>query len=144
MSTRTSHKIVGGGSAGISVAARLRHAGETDVALLDPATTHYYQPLWTLAGGGCSTVAKSARPQADVMPQGMQWITQAAASIDPAVKTVSLENGDTVGDDFLVVCPGIQLDWYKIPGCPTRSAWTASPATTCPSSPRRPGSSSAA
>lgn len=56
------------------MAARLRGAGETDVAVVDPATTHYYQPLWALVGGGCSTIAKSARPQADVMPQGVQWV----------------------------------------------------------------------
>lgn len=112
------HKIVivGGGTAGISVAARLRRAGETDVALLDPAETHYYQPLWTLVGGGCSTVEKSARPEVDVMPQGVQWLKQAAASIDPDAKTVSLADGGTLGYDFLVVCPGIQLDWFKIPG----------------------------
>lgn len=42
--------IVGGGSAGISVAARLRRAGERDVAVLDPSERHYYQPLWTLVG----------------------------------------------------------------------------------------------
>ena len=60
-----------GGTAGISVAARLRRAGETDVAVVDPATTYYYQPLWTLVGGGCATVAESARLQADVMPKGV-------------------------------------------------------------------------
>jgi len=60
--------IVGGGSAGISVAARLRRAGMDDVAVLDPADTHYYQPLWTLVGGGRAPVKESARPQASVMP----------------------------------------------------------------------------
>jgi sulfide:quinone oxidoreductase len=48
--------IVGGGSAGISVAARLRRAGQADVAVIDPAATHYYQPLWTLVGGGRAPV----------------------------------------------------------------------------------------
>ena len=117
-SSGTHHKIVifGGGSAGISVASRLRHAGETDVALIDPAETHYYQPLWTLVGGGCSTVEQSARKQADVMPKGIQWIRQSAAAIDPDIKTVSLGNGNMLGYDFLIVCPGIQLDWHKVPG----------------------------
>lgn len=115
---RRHHKIVivGGGSAGISVAARLRRAGETDIAVADPATTHYYQPLWTLVGGGCSTVAKSARLQAEVMPKGVTWVQQAAASIDPDSRSVSLVDGGTLTYDFLVVCPGIQLDWHKVPG----------------------------
>ncbi len=48
------HKIliIGGGSAGISVAARLRRAGEKDVAVIEPSANHYYQPAWPLVGGG--------------------------------------------------------------------------------------------
>lgn len=37
--------IVGGGTAGISVAARLRRAGVTGVALLEPSDTHWYLML---------------------------------------------------------------------------------------------------
>ncbi len=108
--------IVGGGSAGISVAARLRHAGVDDVALVDPAEQHYYQPLWTLVGGGCAPVDRSARSEASVMPGGVAWIKSAAESVDPDAQTVSLQGGATVGYDYLVMCPGIQLDWGKIPG----------------------------
>jgi sulfide:quinone oxidoreductase len=39
--------IVGGGTAGLTVPARLRRAGITDIAVLDPSDSHYYQPLWT-------------------------------------------------------------------------------------------------
>lgn len=118
MATRQHHRIaiVGGGSAGISVAARLRRAGEPDVAVIDPATTHYYQPLWTLVGGGRAPVEESARPQASVMPKGVTWIRKAAAEIDPDAREITLDDGATVGYDYLVVCPGIQLDWAKIPG----------------------------
>jgi glycine/D-amino acid oxidase-like deaminating enzyme len=62
MSSQNSlHKIVivGGGSAGISVAARLLNAGEKDVAVIDPAEVHYYQPLWTLVGGGRARAGQS-------------------------------------------------------------------------------------
>jgi sulfide:quinone oxidoreductase len=44
--------IVGGGSAGLTLAARLRRSGLPDVAVLEPSDSHYYQPLWTLVGGG--------------------------------------------------------------------------------------------
>ena len=41
--------IVGGGTGGITVAAHLREQRpELDVAIIEPAETHYYQPLWTL------------------------------------------------------------------------------------------------
>ncbi|GLZ49778.1 pyridine nucleotide-disulfide oxidoreductase [Actinomycetospora sp. NBRC 106375] len=108
--------IIGGGSAGISVAARLRRAGETDIAVIDPAMTHYYQPLWTLVGGGAAPVEESARPQSSVMPRGVTWITDAAAEVDPDAGEVTLAGGETVRYDHLVVCPGIQLDWGKIAG----------------------------
>lgn len=46
--------IVGGGTAGISVAARLTKGwfNKLDVAVIEPSDKHYYQPLWTLVGGG--------------------------------------------------------------------------------------------
>ncbi|MDN5858992.1 MAG: NAD(P)/FAD-dependent oxidoreductase [Pseudonocardia sp.] len=120
MATRSHHEIViiGGGSAGVSVAARLRRQEAADVAVIDPATTHYYQPLWTLVGGGRAPVEESARPQASVMPKGVTWIRQAAAEIDPDGREVTLDDGGVVGYDYLVVCPGIQLDWDKIKGLP--------------------------
>lgn len=108
--------IVGGGSAGISVASRLRRSGESDVAVIDPAVTHYYQPLWTLVGGGCAPVEESTRPQSKVVPQGVAWLQQAAQMVDPEANEVILDDGSIVGYDYLVVCPGIQLDWGKIVG----------------------------
>lgn len=112
------HKIVivGGGSAGISVAARLLHAGQTDVAVIDPAEVHYYQPLWTLVGGGRAPARASARAQAAVMPPGATWIREAAVGIDPDRQQVALSSGGLAGYDFLVVCPGIALDWDRLPG----------------------------
>jgi len=117
MATSTHHKvvIVGGGSAGISVAARLiGKAG--DVAVIDPAEKHYYQPLWTLVGGGCAKRETSERSQASVMPKGVNWVKDAVTTFDPDNNTVTTAGGKTIGYDVLVVCPGIQLDWDKIPG----------------------------
>ncbi|MFJ1791046.1 NAD(P)/FAD-dependent oxidoreductase [Kitasatospora griseola] len=108
--------IIGGGTAGITVAARLRRAGERDVAVLDPSERHYYQPLWTLVGGGRAPLAQSVRSQASVMPKGVRWIRRAALAIDPEAQEVTLDGGGTVSYDQLVVCPGIQLDWDRIPG----------------------------
>lgn len=108
--------IIGGGNAGLSVAARLRNQGQSDIGLIEPSEQHYYQPLWTLVGGGCADANESVRPQASVTPQGVAWIKDAATGIDPESCSVSLASGATVTYDYLVVCPGIQLDWDKIPG----------------------------
>ncbi|MCZ4655902.1 FAD/NAD(P)-binding oxidoreductase [Dietzia kunjamensis] len=116
MSTHHAILIIGGGNAGISLAARLRHAGQEDVGLIEPSDTHYYQPLWTLVGGGCAPQEESKRSESSVIPQGVAWIKDAAVDIDPEAQTVLLGSGGRVTYDYLVVCPGIQLDWNKVPG----------------------------
>lgn len=108
--------IIGGGDAGISVAARLRKAGETDIGLIEPSSRHYYQPLWTLVGGGRAPAEESVRDEATVLPQGVAWIKDAATGVDPEARLVQLQSGGEVGYDYLVVCPGNQLDWDAVEG----------------------------
>jgi sulfide:quinone oxidoreductase len=108
--------IVGGGTAGITVAARLRRAGETDVAVIEPSDVHYYQPLWTLVGGGRAPVAESARPEVAVIPARVTWIRDRAVEVDPEAQRVATAASGTIGYDFLVVCPGLALDWDRLPG----------------------------
>ncbi|MGW0880126.1 FAD-dependent oxidoreductase [Streptomyces sp. NPDC002671] len=118
MTTDAHHKvlIVGGGAAGVSVAARLLRHGIRDIGLVEPSDTHYYQPLWTLVGGGRATARASARPQRSVLPKGVSWIRSRVETVDPEGRTVGTADGRTVGYDRLVVCPGIQLDWDRVPG----------------------------
>lgn len=108
--------VVGGGTAGITVAARLRRAGIDDVAVIEPSTVHHYQPLWTLVGGGRAPASAATRRESSVMPRGVRWIQDAAAEIDPDEKRVLTASGVAVEYDQLVVCPGIQLDFDQIPG----------------------------
>ncbi len=108
--------IVGGGNAGISVAARLQREGVTDIGIIEPSDSHYYQPLWTLVGGGCAPDSESRRTQASVMPRGVGWVKDRAVDIDPDQQQVTTASGARVGYDYLVVCPGIQLDWGVVPG----------------------------
>ncbi|MBU8821035.1 NAD(P)/FAD-dependent oxidoreductase [Mycolicibacterium goodii] len=113
-----SHEIVvvGGGNAGISLTAKLRRAGLADIGVVEPSDTHYYQPLWTLVGGGCVRAQASRRAEASVMPQGADWIKDRAYEVDPDKQIVRTESGSVVRYDHLVVCPGIQLNWSAIPG----------------------------
>ena len=118
MSTVAKHKflIIGGGTAGITVAARLLRKGHTDVAVMEPSDKHYYQAMWTLVGGGQAAAAPTERSEASVMPKKATWIRKAAAEVDPEANTVTAEDGSTYAYDVLVVCPGIQLDWDKTEG----------------------------
>jgi sulfide:quinone oxidoreductase len=110
--------VVGGGAAGLGIAARLRHAGVADVAIVEPSDRHYYQPFWTFVGGGVVNREQSVRPMADLIPAGVTWIRDAAAGFDPDNNALTTRDGKTLSYDYLVVCPGLQIDWGKIAGLP--------------------------
>lgn len=109
--------IVGGGTAGISIAALLcNQPNPPEVAIIEPKEEHYYQPIWTLVGAGVFSKEVSIRKEADFIPRGATWIKDYAESFDPENNSVTLRGGDTVTYDYLVVAAGIQIDWDKIPG----------------------------
>lgn len=108
--------IVGGGTAGITVAARLLRKGFTDVAVIEPSDKHYYHPLWTLVGAGQAKAAATERPESSVMPKGATWIKNFAEVVEPDNNTLRCADGATYEYDVLVVCPGIQLDWDRTHG----------------------------
>ncbi len=110
--------IVGGGNAGISVAARLKRSlKDLDVALIEPSEKHYYQPLWTLVGGGVVNKKATERSEASVIPKDVTWIRDAVTEFRPE-ENVVLTSSRRIGYDFLVVAPGIQLNWGKVAGLP--------------------------
>ena len=108
--------IVGGGTAGLTTAARLIRAGQHDIAVVEPSSQHYYQPLFTVVGGGRAPQSASVRPESGLMPKGVRWIREAAVAADPDAQTVTTGQGRVIGYDYLVMAPGIQLDFGKVPG----------------------------
>lgn len=109
--------IIGGGNAGISVAAQLLlKSSSLEIAIIEPATKHYYQPAWTLVGSGAFDIQKTVRSEAEVMPEGVEWIKQRAAAFKPESNEVTLETGESISYDFLIVAPGIQLNWDAVKG----------------------------
>lgn len=109
--------ILGGGSGGISVAARLRRAEPSlNIGLIEPSETHDYQPLWTLVGAGVFPREASRRREADFVPSNVNWIRDRVAAIDPAANVVTTSGGQRIGYDYLVVALGIQINWSDIPG----------------------------
>lgn len=109
--------IVGGGNAGISTASQLLLKNKKlDIAIVDPATKHYYQPAWTLVGAGIFNVNDTIRNEADVMPKGVKWIQQKVVDFAPENNTVLLGSGDQLQYEYLIVAPGIQLNWEEVKG----------------------------
>jgi len=120
-STPTHHQIliVGGGAAGITAAAQLKRARPSlQVAILEPSKDHYYQPGWTLVGGGVFSLEETRRDEGDLIPSGVQWIRDAAASFDPESNSLTTSSGQRYSYDVLVVATGLKLCWDKIKGLP--------------------------
>ena len=108
--------IAGGGTAGVTVAAQLRRARpEARIAVVEPSESHWYQPLWTLVGGGAATLASTRRPEADVMPSGVTWLKERVIGFRPRDHAIDLASG-AVTYRALVVAIGIHVDWDAIPG----------------------------
>ncbi len=111
--------IVGGGAAGISVASDLmRHFNQSEITItiIEPSEKHYYQPAFTLVGAGVCTLGKTRREEQGLIPRGVKWIKEHAIGFDPDNNTVKLVSGNSLPYDYLVVCPGLELNWEKIAG----------------------------
>ena len=109
--------IVGGGAAGIAVAASLlSREPDLDVAIIDPADVHYYQPGWTMVGAGVFDAGSTARTMASLLPWDVHWIKAAVAAFEPEKDSLILDGCRVVRYRQLIVCPGLKLDWHAIEG----------------------------
>jgi sulfide:quinone oxidoreductase len=109
--------VVGGGSGGITAAAHLgRKLDNADIAIIEPSEDHYYQPLWTLVGAGVVTADKSRHSEQSVIPAKATWIRDRATAFEPESNVVVLAGGQRIGYDYLIVAPGLQLNWNQVEG----------------------------
>ena len=109
--------IVGAGAGGIAAAASLKaRKPGLEIAIIDPADIHYYQPGWTMVGGGIFEAEQTSRTMGSLIPKGVTWIKSAVAAFEPENNAVILDGCRVVKYKRLVVCPGIKLDWNKIDG----------------------------
>lgn len=117
--SKTAYKvlILGGGAGGISVAAKLsRELDSGEIAVIDPADKHFYQPLWTVAGTGLMDKVETEKDERDLIPNGVDWIKEHVLSIDPIKQVVQLSHNMSIQYDYLVVATGLQLNWEKVEG----------------------------
>jgi sulfide:quinone oxidoreductase len=109
--------IIGGGAAGIASASSLQARTTTQtIAIIDPADIHYYQPGWTMVGGGIFEAQETAKTMGSLIPSGVTWIKAAVAAFEPKDDAVILDGCRVIKYKRLVVCPGLKLDWGKVEG----------------------------
>ncbi len=82
--------VIGGGATGIGViASLLKRSPGLRISLIEPADTHYYQPGWTLVGGGAYAQGDTARPMAGLVPPGVEWLRTASSGSASGAPTVA-------------------------------------------------------
>ncbi len=118
--TKTLHHqivFIGGGSAGLTTACMLLKKNKSlDIAIIEPSQKQYYQPGWTMTGGGVFQIEDTVRDKKDFIPQQATWIVDRVVELDPENNAVLTQEGILIQYDYLIVCPGIQLDWHLIKG----------------------------
>ena len=63
-----------------------------------------------------SSLKSSRKDMESVIPEGANWIKQAVSSFQPENNSVILGDNTVVYYDFLVVAPGLQINWSSIKG----------------------------
>lgn len=109
--------IIGGGAAGLSMAALLqRWLKDPDITVIDPSDKHYYQPGFTLVASGVYEADDVWKEQKDCMPGKAKWIKESVKELDPINNKITTDGGNTIAYDFLVLTPGLQINWEQIEG----------------------------
>lgn len=109
--------IIGGGAAGCSMAARLmRRIEHPDITIVDPSDRQFYQPGFTFIASGIFQPDEVWRPQQECLPKGVKWVKDSVVTLDPVKQVAVTAHGKQLTYDFLVLCPGLQLDWCQVEG----------------------------
>ncbi|PFV94236.1 pyridine nucleotide-disulfide oxidoreductase, partial [Bacillus thuringiensis] len=121
MKTRDTYKIIviGAGTAGISSTAHLLRnipLLKESIAIIDPSKKHYFQPLWSLVGGGIVSKESTMRDQESLIPKGATWIPKSVVKLFPDENKILLDDGLLLEYEILIVAAGIQINWEGIKG----------------------------
>ena len=109
--------VIGGGAAGISVAARLRRRlDKAEIMIVDPSDRHFYQPGFTFIGAGAWKPDDVWMKEADLIPKGVKWIKDSVVAVEADRNVAVLNGGEKLAYDFLVLAPGLQENWSLVQG----------------------------
>lgn len=109
--------IVGGGFGGASCARALRRAdAQLAVTLVEPRRIYTAPPLANAVLAGLRPLAGQQFGYDKIAAAGIRVVHSRAAATDPQARTVTLETGDKLSYDRLVLAPGIGLRFDALRG----------------------------
>jgi sulfide dehydrogenase [flavocytochrome c] flavoprotein subunit len=131
--------VVGGGYGGATAAKYIRmwSDGGIDVTLVEPDASFISCPLSNLVLGGSKTLADiTVSYDGLVRKHGVKLVRDTATAVDADRRTVRLASGQELTYDRLVLSPGIDILWDKVPSLKSADAqskilhaWKAGPQT---------------
>lgn len=109
--------IVGGGAAGITMAAyltdMLRH---DDITIIEPNEIHHYQPGYTMVAAGTFKPDEILKSTQNLIPHGVKWVKDKVVELEPESNHVVTGKNGKIAYDFLVLVPGCVTDFTQIEG----------------------------
>jgi len=118
--------ILGAGTAGTTIAHRLRRrlSGDWEVAVVDPSSTHLYQPGLLFLPFGDETEERILHDRGSTLGTGITWHKVAVRGIDTERRRVELTDAVALSYDFLIIASGSEIrpdmidgmlgdDWQK-------------------------------
>ncbi|EFO86490.1 hypothetical protein CRE_02574 [Caenorhabditis remanei] len=109
--------VVGGGAGGLGAASKFaRKLPRGSVAIVEPHEDHYYQPGFTLVGGGLMTLEANRRKQETLIPSNAEWIKNEVVLFTPTQNAVTLNGGEDIIYEYMIVAMGAHLRFDKIKG----------------------------
>ena len=111
--------VLGANFAGLTAALAVRHElhGDVDVTVVSPRPDFLFTPslIW-LPFGKRDRADVTFPVEPTLQHHGIDFTPLAAGGLDPATKTVTLEDGNQVGYDYLVLATGYRNDVDVVPG----------------------------
>ncbi|KAM3719722.1 Sulfide:quinone oxidoreductase [Dirofilaria immitis] len=111
--------IIGGGTGGCSLSHwchKLVPKGQ--VAVIDSADEHHYQPGYTFVGGGLCKLQQCIKPMKEVLHPDNAWIKKAAQKINPKENSITLNDGTTISYELLIVAAGLEVRFDLVKNLP--------------------------
>jgi NADH dehydrogenase len=108
--------IVGGGFAGVEAAKKLGRM-PVRVTIIDRNNHHLFQPLLYQVATAALNAGDISRPIRSIVRRfrNTSVLLGNVAAIDLEQRSLRLDDGDAVGYDYLILCPGVRHSYFSHP-----------------------------